>query len=83
MVIILAYDGHIRNAEHVGPNFFVTFTIVGAVEFPADLLTMVTLEKLGRRHTTVWSLVLSGCVCLLIAVVPQGVVGWGMWGMEG
>ncbi|XP_050720191.1 organic cation transporter protein-like [Eriocheir sinensis] len=71
MVIILAYDAHIRNAEHIGPNFFVTFTIVGAVEFPADLLTMVTLEKLGRRHTTVWSLVLSGCVCLVITAVPQ------------
>ncbi|MPC07993.1 Solute carrier family 22 member 3 [Portunus trituberculatus] len=70
MVIILAYDGHIRNTENVGPNMFVTFTIVGFVEFPADLLTMITMEKLGRRHTTVWSLILSGVVCLIIAFVP-------------
>ncbi|XP_063884704.1 LOW QUALITY PROTEIN: organic cation transporter protein-like [Scylla paramamosain] len=70
MVIILAYDGHIRNTENIGPNMFVTFTIVGAVEFPADLLTMVTMEKLGRRHTTVWSLILSGVICLVIALVP-------------
>ena len=72
MVIILAYDGHIRNTENVGPNMFITFTIVGAVEFPADLLTMVTMEKLGRRHTVVWSLILSGVVCLIIALVPPG-----------
>ncbi|KAG0708046.1 Solute carrier family 22 member 16 [Chionoecetes opilio] len=70
MVIILAYDAHIRNTENIGPSQFITFTIVGAVKFPADLLTMITLEKLGRRHTTVWSLILSGTVCLVIAMVP-------------
>lgn len=70
MVIIMAYDGHIRNTENIGPNLFVTYTIVGAVEFPADLLTMVSIEKLGRRHTTVWSLILSGTTCLVIAMVP-------------
>ncbi|KAG0728929.1 Organic cation transporter protein [Chionoecetes opilio] len=70
MVVILAYDAHIRNTENIGPNQFITFTIVGAVEFPADLLTMITLEKLGRRHSIVWSLILSGVVCLVIAMVP-------------
>ncbi|XP_047471525.1 organic cation transporter protein-like [Penaeus chinensis] len=70
MVIILAYDAHMRNTEHIGTNVFVTFTVAGFVELPADFLTMVAVEKLGRRHTTVWTLVLGGLLCLGIAAVP-------------
>ncbi|XP_042868886.1 organic cation transporter protein-like [Penaeus japonicus] len=70
MVIILAYDAHMRNTEHIGANVFTTFTLAGAVELPADFLTMVAVEKLGRRHTTVWTLVAGGVMCLAIAAVP-------------
>ncbi|XP_069977245.1 organic cation transporter protein isoform X6 [Penaeus vannamei] len=70
MVIILAYDAHMRNTEHIGPNVFATFTLAGFVELPADFLTMVAVEKLGRRHTTAWTLVLGGALCLGVAAVP-------------
>ncbi|KAK3879576.1 hypothetical protein Pcinc_015863 [Petrolisthes cinctipes] len=71
LVIILAYDGHVRNSEHIGSNVFVSFTLVGFVELPADFLTMVLVEKVGRRHTTSITLVLSGVACLVIAAIPE------------
>ncbi|XP_027213389.2 organic cation transporter protein-like [Penaeus vannamei] len=71
MVMTVAYDGHTRNSENIGYDAFLSFTIAGAVEFPADVLTMVTTEWLGRRHTTVGSLVLSGLVALSVALVPE------------
>lgn len=67
----LVYDGHVRLSEHIGNNVFVTFTLVGFVELPADFLTIVLMEKIGRRHTTSISLALSGVVCLVIAALPE------------
>lgn len=71
MTIILAYDGHMRNTENIGLNVFISFTVLGAVELPADFLTIIGIEWIGRRHTTVWTLVLSGVACLLIAAMPE------------
>lgn len=72
MVISVAYDGHMRNTEHIGSNVFITFTIAAFVELPADFLTMVAVEKVGRRHTTVSTLVLSGLASFVIALLPKG-----------
>lgn len=71
MMISVAYDGHMRNTEHIGNNVFITFTIAGFVEFPADFLTMIAIEKVGRRHTTVFTLVLSGVACLVISALSE------------
>nr|XP_045605465.1 organic cation transporter protein-like [Procambarus clarkii] len=71
MVIIVAYDGHMRNTEHIGNNVFVTFTIAGFVELPADFIAMLAMEKLGRRHTVVFTLVFSGLACFAAAALPE------------
>ncbi|XP_042235055.1 organic cation transporter protein-like [Homarus americanus] len=71
MVIITAYDAHMRNTKNIGGNVFVTFTIAGFVELPADFLTMVFVEKLGRRHTTVFTLIFGGLACFIIAGIPE------------
>ncbi|XP_068246337.1 organic cation/carnitine transporter 2-like isoform X2 [Palaemon carinicauda] len=71
MTIILAYDGHMRNTENIGLNVFVSFTVLGAVELPADFLTIIAIEWVGRRHTTVWTLILSGVCCLIISTIPE------------
>ncbi|KAK3879574.1 hypothetical protein Pcinc_015861 [Petrolisthes cinctipes] len=71
LVMILAYDGHVRNSEHIGSNVFVSFTLAGFVELPANFLTIVLVEKVGRRHTTSITLVLSGVACLVIAAIPE------------
>ncbi|XP_047479654.1 solute carrier family 22 member 3-like isoform X2 [Penaeus chinensis] len=69
--LFVAYDGHTRNTENIGHNVFVSFTIAGLVELPADFATMLATEWLGRRHTTVGSLVLSGLAGLCIAFIPE------------
>lgn len=71
MVIIMAYDAHVRASEHIGSNVFITFTLVGFVELPADFLTMVLVEKVGRRHTTSITLIVSGMACFVIAAFPE------------
>ncbi|XP_069957558.1 solute carrier family 22 member 13 [Cherax quadricarinatus] len=79
MVITVAYDGHMRNTEHIGSNVFTTFCIAGFVELPADFLTMVAVEKVGRRHTTVFTLVVSGLVSFVVAALPPGHTMTIMW----
>ncbi|XP_063593179.1 solute carrier family 22 member 3-like [Penaeus indicus] len=68
----IAYDAHMRNTANIGPNVFFTFTLAGFVELPADLLTMLFMEKLGRRHTLVWTVVVGGLSCLAVAATPVG-----------
>ncbi|CAL4059779.1 unnamed protein product [Meganyctiphanes norvegica] len=68
LVIQLTYDGHMRNTENIGTNVFITFTMSGLIELPADLVTIFSMDWLGRRHTTVWSLVLSGVASLIISL---------------
>nr|AEB00643.1 glucose transporter 1 [Penaeus vannamei] len=71
ITMTVAYDGFMRNTANIGYDVFFSFTIAGLLEFPADLLMMVTTEWLGRRHTTVWSLVLCGVSSLCIAAIPE------------
>ncbi|KAK7082108.1 hypothetical protein SK128_019843, partial [Halocaridina rubra] len=71
VTIMLAYDGHMRNTENIGYNVFISFCVLGFVELPADFLTMIAVETLGRRHTTVLTLITSGIACFVIAALPQ------------
>ena len=71
-MVTVTYDGHLRNAEHIGSNVFWNFTYLSMVEVPADLILIFILEFLGRRHSTVLSLVLSGFMSLAIIFVPEG-----------
>lgn len=71
VAMTVAYDGFMRNTANIGYDAFLSFTIAGLLEFPADLLMMVTTEWLGRRHTTVGSLVLCGVSALCIAAIPE------------
>ncbi|XP_047479820.1 beta-alanine transporter-like isoform X2 [Penaeus chinensis] len=71
IVVTVAYDGFMRNTANIGYDVFFSFTVAGLLEFPADLLMIMTTEWLGRRHTTVWSLVLCGIFSLCIAAIPE------------
>lgn len=43
MCISLVFDGHVRNVETLGLDFFITFTIASLTEFPADTVLTLTL----------------------------------------
>lgn len=45
MSISLVFDGHVRNVGSLGLDFFITFTIACATEFPADTCLTLTLGE--------------------------------------
>lgn len=73
MSISLVFDGHVRNVGALGLDFFITFSVAAATEFPADTFLTLVLDKWGRRWLACGSMVLSGVFSLLATVVPMGV----------
>ncbi|XP_066947436.1 organic cation transporter protein-like [Macrobrachium rosenbergii] len=71
IVVTLAYDGHLRNAQNIGSNAFVSFTILSFVEFPADIVVVFLIDWMGRRNTTVLALVFCGIAGLSIMLVHE------------
>ncbi|XP_071534074.1 solute carrier family 22 member 3-like [Panulirus ornatus] len=68
----LAYDAHLRNTENTGYNVFLSFTIASVMELPATVMAIICTEWLGRRHTTVWSIVLTGMIGLPVTALSIG-----------
>lgn len=73
MSISLVFDGHVRNVGSLGLDFFVTFTVAAATEFPADTLLTLTLDRWGRRWLAFGTMVMSGVFSLLAVCVPVGI----------
>lgn len=73
MAISLVFDGHVRNVGSLGLDFFITFTVAAATEFPADTLLTLTLDRWGRRWLAFGTMVMSGVFSLLSVCVPQGI----------
>lgn len=70
--ISLVFDGHVRNVGALGLDFFVTFTVAAATEFPADTFLTLTLDRWGRRWLAFGTMVMSGVFSLLAVCVPVG-----------
>jgi hypothetical protein len=73
MAISLVFDGHVRNVGSLGLDFFITFTVAAATEFPADTLLTLTLDRWGRRWLAFGTMVMSGVFSLLAVCVPVGI----------
>lgn len=73
MAISLVFDGHVRNVGSLGLDFFFTFTVAAATEFPADTLLTLTLDRWGRRWLAFGTMVMSGVFSLAAVAVPPGV----------
>ena len=64
------FDGHIRNIVNLKYDIYTTFTLSAALELPADLLSIVCLDHLGRRWSAAGSLFLSGICMIVCGLVP-------------
>nr|CAH0105985.1 unnamed protein product [Daphnia galeata] len=60
MVITVVYDGYVRSLAILPYSVFITNSVAGALELPADLVPVVTLDRLGRRWTLTMALSLAG-----------------------
>lgn len=69
MVITVVYDGYVRSLAILPYSVFITNSIAGSLELPADLVPVITLDRLGRR----WTLMLS-LSCAGLAGIATGLV---------
>nr|CAH0104187.1 unnamed protein product [Daphnia galeata] len=71
MVITVVYDGYVRSLAILPYSVFITNSVAGALELPADLVPVVTLDRLGRRWTLTMALSLAGLAGIATGLVPQ------------
>ena len=71
MVITVVYDGYVRSLAILPYSVFITNSVAGALELPADLVPVVTLDRLGRRWTLTMALSLAGLAGIAPGLVPQ------------
>uniref|UniRef100_A0A8C3XXV7 Solute carrier family 22 member 13 n=1 Tax=Catharus ustulatus TaxID=91951 RepID=A0A8C3XXV7_CATUS len=79
------YYGLSLNVTNFGLDIYLTQLAFGAVEIPARIGCIFTLQRFGRRKTQTVLLVLSGLVCLVITGIPEALpVPWlaGLKGQE-
>ncbi|XP_073948521.1 solute carrier family 22 member 3-like isoform X1 [Choristoneura fumiferana] len=73
MACALVFDGLIRLSEHLGLDFFLTFTFASATEIPSIALLVLLIDRFGRRKLVSGPLILGGVIAFVGAFVPRGV----------
>lgn len=68
----LIYQGLVMRLGIVGGNLYLDFFISGAVELPAALLILLTIDRIGRRLPFGISNIVAGIACLITAFLPEG-----------
>ncbi|NXI70425.1 S22A3 protein, partial [Anseranas semipalmata] len=69
----LIYQGLVMRLGIVGGNLYLEFFISGAVELPAALLILVTIDRIGRRLPFAISNIFAGIACLITAFLPEDI----------
>ncbi|XP_066553557.1 solute carrier family 22 member 2 [Amia ocellicauda] len=69
----VVYPGLIMRLGILGGNIYIDFLISGMVEFPAALLILFTIERIGRRVPFAMANIVSGAACLITAFIPESV----------
>ncbi|XP_031468487.1 solute carrier family 22 member 3 [Phasianus colchicus] len=69
----LIYQGLVMRLGIVGGNLYLDFFISGAVELPAALLILITIDRIGRRLPFAISNIVAGIACLITAFLPEDI----------
>lgn len=69
------FYGLALDLQALGSNIFLLQALIGVVDIPAKIGTLLLLSRLGRRPTQAVSLVLSGLCILANTLVPYGKQG--------
>ena len=67
MIISLVFDTTVRNISNLNFNFYVSFMVAAAMELPADLLSIVGMDWIGRRWSSSIPLLACGLTMLACA----------------
>ena len=71
MVITIVYDGYVRSLAILPYSVFITNSVAGSLELPADLVPVFTLDRLGRRWTLMLALGCAGLAGIATGLVPH------------
>ncbi|MCI4389673.1 hypothetical protein PGIGA_G00101320 [Pangasianodon gigas] len=67
----VVYQGLIMRLGILGGNVYIDFLISGLVEFPAAILILFTIDRIGRRLPFATANIVSGAACLITAFIPE------------
>ncbi|XP_034966542.1 solute carrier family 22 member 2 [Zootoca vivipara] len=65
------YQGLIMHMGIGGGNIYLDFFYSALVEFPAALILILTVDRIGRRHPWAAANLAAGAACLITALVPE------------
>lgn len=68
-VVSFVYFGMVLNSGHLSGDIFLNFMFGAFVEFPAYIICMILLNRLGRKKLYIAFMALAG-VCAVITVFP-------------
>ncbi|GAB6031982.1 hypothetical protein CHUAL_010360 [Chamberlinius hualienensis] len=71
-IVMLSYDGLVRNTENLGWDIFLSSTVGNATELPAAIIPLLLLDKIGRRLTSIGGFVLAAAFSFSVLLVPPG-----------
>jgi len=83
MLISLEFDCTVRNITNLDFSIYVSFCVSAALEFPADLLSIVGLERLGRRWSSAISMFAVGLTILPCAWLTDIPMAQAIFAMAG
>ena len=70
MVCAMVYLGISLAADELGGSLYRNYFLVSIVEFPAALLAIFCCDRLGRKKTCTYSLLLAGSLTLIVGFIP-------------
>ncbi|KAH8349473.1 hypothetical protein KR067_005564 [Drosophila pandora] len=70
MIIALVYDVHVRAVFLMGTDTFLTFSLSTLTEFPAGIVPMFLVDRVGRKPVAMSVMILCALCSLLAAVLP-------------
>ncbi|XP_075720576.1 solute carrier family 22 member 2 [Rhinoderma darwinii] len=69
------YQGLIMHMGRTSNNIYFDFFISALVEFPAALIIIVTVDRIGRRYPWALACIITGLTCIVTAFIPEGFSG--------
>ncbi|KAF7267223.1 hypothetical protein GWI33_019552 [Rhynchophorus ferrugineus] len=70
----ITYYGLSWNTNNLGGNPYLNFVISGAVETPANIFTLLTLNRWGRKVILCGSMIFAGVALLATLLIPVNIV---------
>ncbi|KAM9155573.1 solute carrier family 22 member 2 [Pangshura tecta] len=67
------YQGLIMHMGIAGGNIYLDFFYSALVEFPAALILILTIDRIGRRYPWAAANLVAGTACLITAFIPEDI----------